>query len=126
MPYLAMKLVFEGIVNRSPWLLRFVVKRICKRVNSQYLNPNLLRELRFIEETLQTDAWFAGGQFTAADIFMGFMLEAVAGRMAPATTFPQINHYVARIRLRPAYQRAMERGNWSVAEHNKYWAFLAE
>lgn len=126
MPYLAMKLVFAAIVSGTPFIVRPLVKFIFSLVNAQYLNPNIQRELDFIEKTLHKNTWLAGEAFSIADVFMGFMLEAVAGRMAKATSHPNINQYVTRIRARPAYQRAVERGDWSAVEHAQYWAFLAK
>ncbi len=125
MPYLAMKLVFEGIIRGSPFILRPIIKTLFKVVNTQYLNPNIQRELDFIEVTLGKNKWLAGDAFSLADVFMGFMLEAVAGRMAQVESYPYINKYVANLRLRPAYQRAAQRGNWSATEHAHYWSFLS-
>lgn len=124
MPYLAMKLVFAGLVQQAPWPLRPVPWLISRAVGALYLNPNILAEMRFIESHLGQNTWFAGEAFSAADVLIGFPMEAVAGRMAPAAQFPNIAAFVRRIRARPAYVRAMQKGGWSDADHAAYWAVL--
>lgn len=124
MPYLAMKLVFAGVEQRAPWLLKPLVIPICRAVGAAYLNPNLRRALDFVEQHLAGHAWFAGAEFSAADVLIAFHLEAVAGRTAPVATHPHISAFVERVRARPAYQRAVQRGHWSAEAHAQYWGFL--
>lgn len=124
MPYLAMKLVFAGLVEKTPWPVKPIAMFISKAVGAMYLNPNLEAELKYIEAHLATNKWFAGNAFSAADILIGFPMEAVAGRIAPTASYPNIAEFVRRIRERPAYDRAMKRGGWSVADHEKYWSGL--
>ena len=54
--------------------------------------------------------WFAGNEFTAADIMMSFPIEAAADRAKATTGRPNLKAYLDRIHARPAYQRALERG----------------
>lgn len=70
--------------------------------------------------------WFAGNEFSAVDVLIGFVLEAVSDRLAPAAEYPNIANFAAQIRLRPAYQRAMAKGLWSVESHHLYWEFFAK
>ncbi|MEG2962054.1 MAG: glutathione binding-like protein, partial [Janthinobacterium sp.] len=54
--------------------------------------------------------WFAGNEFTAADIQMSFPLEAAAMRGGLDERQPKLTAFLQRIHARPAYQRALERG----------------
>ena len=54
--------------------------------------------------------WFAGAEFTAADVQMSFPLEAAAARGGSIEAFPKIKAFLARIHARPAYRQALERG----------------
>lgn len=126
MPYLAMKLLFGGMVKRAPLIARPLLIPVARVVGALYLNPNLRREIDFIEAHLGTHAWFAGADFSAADVLIAFHLEAITGRMAPAADYPRIAAFVTRVRERPAYRRAAERGGWSPAAHDRYWAFLKD
>jgi glutathione S-transferase len=52
-----------------------------------------------------------GPDLTAADIHVGFPLEAASRRLDPETTrYPNIASFIERFRQRPADQRAVERG----------------
>ncbi|RZA30410.1 MAG: glutathione S-transferase, partial [Lysobacteraceae bacterium] len=55
-------------------------------------------------------AWFAGSEFSAADIQMSFALEAAASRGGLGGQYPKLTAFLARIHARPAYARALERG----------------
>jgi glutathione S-transferase len=124
MPLLSMKLVFSGIVKGTPFFIRPLVKKIFNTVDARYLNPNLFTELDYIEQHLTQYTWFSGEEFTAADILIGFLLEAVSGRSADVQRYPAIAACVARIQHRPAYKSAIKKGNWSTVEFNDYWACL--
>ena len=67
---------------------------------------------KLVEDRLGEAPYFAGAEFTAADVMMGFVLttmRAFAPRdLAP---FPNIRAYLQRIGARPAYQRAMAKGD---------------
>jgi glutathione S-transferase len=65
-----------------------------------------------VEDRLGKSSYFAGDEFTAADIIMGFTLttmRAFAPRdLAP---YPNILAYLKRIGERPAYRRAMQKAD---------------
>jgi glutathione S-transferase len=67
---------------------------------------------RLIEDRLAASAYFAGEAFTAADIMMLFPLTTMRA-FAPAdfSSFPNLLAYLQRIGQRPAYQRAMAKGD---------------
>lgn len=68
-------------------------------------------QLDFVEGELATRAWFAGAEFTAADVMMSFPLEAARTRAGvTAQTHPNIVGWLERIHARPAYQAALARG----------------
>ena len=62
-----------------------------------------------MESELSKAPWFAGEQFSAADIQMSFPVEAAAVR-AGLDTYPNLAGFLQRIHARPAYQRALEQG----------------
>ena len=55
-------------------------------------------------------AWFAGAEFSAADIQMSFPLEAAAQRAGLDVSRPHLAAFLKRIHERPAYRKALERG----------------
>ncbi|MFJ2987009.1 glutathione S-transferase [Collimonas sp. NPDC087041] len=111
MPPLLMKLVF-GRIDRPPMpaLLRPLARMISKGVQRGYIDPQLKSHLDFQEGELGKSTWFAGEEFTAADIQMSFPLEASQSRGGLDASRPRLTAFLQRIHARPAYQRAIERG----------------
>ena len=109
MPLLVMKLVFSRIAPSAPFFARPLVKAIVGNVNRAFLEPQLRLQLGFVEGELTRAAWFAGDEFTAADIQMSFPVEAAEARGGLAD-YPRLRAWLERIQKRPAYQRAVEKG----------------
>jgi glutathione S-transferase len=113
MPPLLMQLLFQLMPRRSPALLRPLVRRIADRAQAGYVRPQLKLHMNFWESELQRSTWFVGEEFTAADIMMSFPVEAAAARAQALEGRPKLAAFRERIRARPAYQRAAERGGAS-------------
>ena len=109
MPPATMKLVFDMLPQRAPFLIRPIAAMLGKAVDAQYLAPTIARQQAFIEESLNKTPWFAGAEFTAADVMMSFPLEATAARSGIAG-FPKTAAWLDTIHSRPAYDRALQRG----------------
>jgi len=108
---LLMKLVFDRIENGPmPFFVKPVARGIARKVKEGFVNPNIQAQLDYLESELQARPWFAGGEFSAADIQMSFALEAAASRGGLGAQYPQLSGFLQRIHARPAYQRALERG----------------
>jgi glutathione S-transferase len=112
MPLLVMKLVFSRIPRaRMPFFVRPVARGISSKAQTRFVDPQLRRQLDFVEKELARSTWFAGDDLTAADVQMSFPLEAAVLRAGlDAAAHPLILAFVRRIHERPAYQRALERG----------------
>ena len=66
--------------------------------------------LDWLETELADRAWFAGDDFTAADIMMSFPLEASRSRGGLDESRPNLMDWLERIHARPAYGEALARG----------------
>jgi glutathione S-transferase len=67
---------------------------------------------RMVEERLGEVPYFAGQDFTASDIIMGFILTTMRAFVArDLGDQPNIRAYLKRIGERPAYKRAMAKGD---------------
>jgi glutathione S-transferase len=108
---LLFKLVFDRIAkNPAPWPISAIARRIAGTVNTAFIAPNMKRHLDYIESELNTYAWFAGEQFTAADVQMSFPLEIAVSRAGLNASRPKSLAFLERIHARDAYKRALERG----------------
>lgn len=111
MPPLLLKLVFDRVAS-SPalWPIGAIARRIAATVQNSFIDPQLKRHLDYMEAELTAHPWFAGEEFTAADVQMSFSLEVAASRAGLNAGRPRLMAFLERIHARPAYQRALERG----------------
>lgn len=73
------------------------------------LRERLERHLRMVEDHLSRTTYFAGAEFTAADIMMHFPFGTMKGFYNVGQgNRPNIKAWLARISERPSYQRAMK------------------
>jgi len=112
MPPLVMKLVFQKVKSAPmPFFVKPIARGIADKVLDTFVDPNLKRQIAFMESELGRGAWFAGDAFSAADIQMSFPIEAAAQRAGiDAQRTPRLADWLRRAHARPAYQRALERG----------------
>lgn len=111
MPPLLLKLVFDRIENGPlPFFVKPVARAIARRAKSSFVQPQITQHLDFLEAELGQREWFAGNDFSAADIQMSFPLEAAAARAGLDARYPRLTAFLERIHARPAYRRAIERG----------------
>ncbi len=111
MPPLLLKLVFDRVANNpAPWPVSAIARRIAGTVTGTFIGPQLKRHLDYMEAALASQPWFAGGEFTAADVQMSFPLEAAAARAGLNAGRPRLMAFLDRIHARGAYRHALERG----------------
>jgi glutathione S-transferase len=68
------------------------------------------QHLRWLESELAERDWFAGDDFSAADVMMSFPLEAAVERAGLDDRFLRLQSWLTRIHARPAYHAALQRG----------------
>ncbi len=111
MPPLLMKLIFDRVEKGPmPFFARPFARAIAGKVKSSFIEPNIARNLDYMEAEIGKSGWFAGGELTAADIQMSFPVEAAFARGGPSEGMPKMAAFVERIHARPAYQRALQKG----------------
>ncbi|MES2150002.1 MAG: glutathione S-transferase [Pseudomonadota bacterium] len=108
---LLMKLVFDRVESGPmPFFAKPIARAIAQKVKSSYILPQIAQHLDYLEGELGAAGWFAGAQFSGADIQLSFVLEAAAMRGGLDRRHPKLADFLARIHARPAYLRALERG----------------
>jgi glutathione S-transferase len=111
MPPLLLGLIFRKMPEAPmPFFVRPVVRGIAEKVQKSFIAPQLALHFDFMEAELGKSEWFAGDEFTAADIQMSFPLEAAGAAGLLGDARPRLQDFVERIRARPAYQRALKKG----------------
>lgn len=110
MPPLLLKLVFDRVgAAPAPFFARPVIRGVVDKVMGSFIGPQLALHLDFLESELAKTPWFAGAEFSAADIQMSFPLE-IAAQRANLAGRSAITGFLARIHAMPGYRRAIERG----------------
>ncbi|HEY2257544.1 MAG TPA: glutathione S-transferase [Variovorax sp.] len=111
MPPLLLKLIFDRIEKtRMPFFAKPIARSIAEKAKAGFVTPNITTHLNFMEGELARSEWFAGPDFSGADIQMSFPVEAARSRAGLDASRPKLTAYLARIHARPAYQRAVARG----------------
>ena len=98
----------------SPIILRFYVRAMTPREVSDnmvgtFLEPELHKHLKFLEGELQHSNYFAGTEFTAADIQITFVLEMVEVLFPVAKQYPKLGKFLETVQARPAYKQALDK-----------------
>jgi glutathione S-transferase len=96
----------------APLLLKLVLRKLGPLgwPARRYVHGQIALHLDFLEKELEHGPWFAGDEFSAADIMMSFPLEAATARGGLNASRPNLSNFLSRIHARPAYQRALSRG----------------
>lgn len=94
-------------------LIALVLSRVPEAAASPVtarINERIKQMLAFVDSELGSGPWFAGEDFTAADVMMTFPFTTLKHFLDVDTApFANIVAYLKRIESRPAYQRAMAR-----------------
>ena len=98
---LLLKLLFTLMPKRAPALLRPLVRKVSNTALTTLVNPQLKQHMDYWEGELAKSEWFAGNEFSGADIQMSFPLEAAAARGGLETGSSQSDG-VSRTHSRPA------------------------
>jgi glutathione S-transferase len=113
MPPLLVALIFAKVKSAPvPFFVKPILKGIAAQVHKAYIDPNVKGLLDFMEAELATREWFAGPEFSAADVQMSYPVEAAAAGRAgfSAQSHPKLHAWLQRCQARPAYQRALKAG----------------
>ncbi len=110
MPQLLLDLVLTMRPARAPEPMKEAAKEASEAARQGYATPNLKTMFDFIEAELATRPWFAGEEFSSADVMMSFPLETGGARAGAFVGRRKVEAFVERIHARPAYRKALARG----------------
>lgn len=111
MPLLVMKLIFGRLGKPPvPWPIRTIAGTIGKKVQQNYLDKQIANHGAYLEAHLSQHRWFAGSDFSAADVQMSFPIEAMKAGRGKTESYPHVNAWLLAIQARPAYQQALKQG----------------
>ena len=107
---LLLKLITGNVrTAKVPFLVKPVAKGIADKIDGTFTDPELKRHFDFLDGELSQRPYFAGQEFTAADIQMFYGIDAGLER-AGATDRRHVVAWLERVKARDAYKRAVARG----------------
>lgn len=108
MPLMILSLVMNRIETAPvPFFIKPITRGIAAKVRDNYLDRNVKLNLEYMDTALGKSTWFCGEQMTAADIQMSFAVEAAE---VYSELTPNLEEFLKRMRVLPAYQAALEKG----------------
>ena len=95
-----------------PLLVMLVIRRLglLGRPARAPIQRMIDNHLDWLESELAARDWFAGEEFSAADVVMSFPLEAARHRAGLDDGRPHLVDWLERIHARPAYAEALRKG----------------
>jgi glutathione S-transferase len=113
MPPLLVQLLVDKIrTQQVPFFVKPITRKIADGIQQGFSGPAIATHFGFVESELAERPYFAGREFTAADIQMSYPVEAALLRGEGA--WPNLRAWRERMAARPAYQRAEARGGPSM------------
>jgi glutathione S-transferase len=106
---LLLKLIFSRMPAGAPALIRGVVRQVARTAEQRLVTGQIADHFDFWNAELAATGWFAGAEFSAADVMMSFPVEAGVAR-GDAASRPNVKAFLERIQARPAYRRALAAG----------------
>ncbi len=111
MPLMIVSLIISRIESAPmPFFAKPIAKGIVAKVRNGYLDANVKRHLEFMNSSLKHSPYFCGDELSAADVQMSFAVEAGSVRTNLQEDYENLAAYLERIKARPAYMRALEKG----------------
>lgn len=110
MSLLVLGLFLSRMETTPPFPIKQAVRLVTGKVRNFYHTPSLTGMYEYMNAELGKSTYFAGESLTGADIMMSYPVEAAAGRAGLDKTYGNVLAWLERIRARPAYQRAIEKG----------------
>ncbi|MGB8223924.1 MAG: glutathione S-transferase [Polyangiales bacterium] len=113
MPPLLVQLILTRLrAAPMPFFIKPIARGIADQIHKGYSGPALELHFGFVEQTISERPYFAGKNFSIADIQMIYPVEAGLSRAASAR--PNLQAWLERMKSRPAYQRAEAKGGTAV------------
>ena len=104
-----MQLLVDKIrTQQVPFFVKPITRKIADGLEQGFSAPAIATHFGFVESELSARPYFAGHEFTAADIQMICPVEAALRR--GKGDWPSLRAWRERVTARPAYQRAEAAG----------------
>ncbi len=101
--------------SRVPFFARSIMKKTVLNYTANNIEPEINRQLNYINESLGESGWTCGGQFCAADIDLAYILLGLQSEGKLQSSHKNIEMFLNTIKERPTYQLAEEKATITAA-----------
>ncbi|KAK1750130.1 hypothetical protein QBC47DRAFT_394654 [Echria macrotheca] len=121
---LGSKLMLHGVALLSPFFIRPLLNRVRKFLNELVLDPDIAACFDVLESELGAQEWFMGGTAPSrVDFVVHFFVGlAVQPGYVHLEKYKGLKAWMERCEARPAWKRALERGNGYDLDYPRQWA----
>jgi glutathione S-transferase len=115
MPPLLVQLLVDGVRSAPmPVFARPFARRIAEEIERRFSAPAIALHFGFVDQTLSQREYFAGDEFSAADIQMFYPVEAALRR--GRGSWPHLRRWRELVMQRDAYRQAERKGGTALPE----------
>lgn len=109
MPPLLVQLILDKLrVAPVPFFVKPIARKIADTLETNFSGPAIALHFGFVDDVLARRPYFAGDDFSAADIQMFYAVEAALAR--GKGQWPNLAAWRSRVEERPAFRRAVAKG----------------
>lgn len=101
--------------SRVPFFARSIMKKTVLNYAANNIEPEINRQLNYINENLGESGWTCGSQFCAADIDLAYILLGLQSEGKLQPSHKNIEMFLSAIKERPTYQLAEEKATITAA-----------
>lgn len=111
MPPLVMGLILTKSVQKSPVLVRPIVRKVKDGVDKMILTGNVDKSLRLLDDFLQNKNWLVNDKLTGADIQLYFSVFAAKSSGVNVACFANVHRWLQHCESRSAFKNAIAKSN---------------
>lgn len=97
--------------SRVPFFARSIMKKTVLNYISNKIEPEINRQLNYIDESLAESGWTCGSQFCAADIDLAYILLTLESEGKLQSAHKNIEMFLNTVKERPTFQLAKEKSS---------------
>ncbi|UTO04886.1 glutathione S-transferase [Moraxella sp. FZLJ2107] len=109
MPPLVMGLILSKACEKSPFFAKPIARKLKDGIGKMILNNNVSSALELIEQSLAQSPWFAGSEFTGADVQMYFAVAAARERTVLPPAMTATRAWLDRCESRAGFIKTVEK-----------------
>ena len=98
-------------LSRVPFFARSIMKKTVLNYVANQIEPEINRQLNYIDENLGESGWTCGSQFCAADIDLAYILLALESEAKLQPNHKNIEMFLNAVKERATYQLAQEKAS---------------